>query len=80
MNTQFFVAIEQELVVECRCMPNAIFIMLAVHFVFNLEYNRNVKDVLYFLQERVLGFPDPLYKKSAVYMSISSAIDLYFEN
>ena len=33
-------AIEQELAIECRSMFNAIFTMLAVHFVFNLEYKR----------------------------------------
>ena len=54
--------------------------MLAVHFVFNIEYNHQVKDVLYFLQDKVLGFPDPGFKKSSVYMSISSAIDLYLDD
>ena len=61
-------------------MSNAIFTMLAVHFVFNIEYNHQVKDVLYFLQDKVLGFPDPGFKKSSVYMSISSAIDLYLDD
>ncbi len=53
--------------------------MLAVHFVFNMEYNRYVKDVLYFLQDKVLGFADPSFRKSSVYMNVSSAIDLYIE-
>ena len=80
VNTQYFLAIEQELLIECKCMSNAIFTMLAVHFVFNIEYNHQVKDVLYFLQDKVLGFPDPGFKKSSVYMSISSAIDLYLDD
>ncbi len=45
LSEQVFVAIEQELVLECKTFTNAIFTMLAVHFVFNLEYNHNVKDV-----------------------------------
>lgn len=79
VNVQSFVAIEQEFVIECKSMANAIFTMLAVHFVFNLEYNHHVKDVLYYLQEKVLGFPDPSFKKSSLYLSISSAVDLYVE-
>ena len=77
MPAQYFVAIEQEFVMKCRDMESAIFTMLATHFVFNLEYNHQVKNVLYFLQEKVLSFPDPNFKKTSIYISISSGIDLY---
>lgn len=73
----YFVAIEQQLVIECRDIDCAIFTLLAVHFVFNMEYNQKVKDIMYFLQEKVLGYVDPCFKKSSMYMNVSSAIDLY---
>ena len=72
-----FIAIEQELVLECRSIDSALFMMLATHYVFNMEYHPNVRDVLYYFQDKVLGFSDPLLKKSSIYMNVSSAIDLY---
>ncbi len=33
---QYFVAIEQELLIECKSMTNALYTMLATHFVFNI--------------------------------------------
>ena len=53
--------------------------MFAVHYVFNIEYHSKVKDVFYFLQEKVFGFTDTC-KKSAIYLSVSSSIDLYHED
>lgn len=70
-------AIEQQLLIECKSLERAIFIMLGAHYVFNMEYNPMVKDVLYFIQEKVFEFPDATFKKSAIYLSTSSAIDLY---
>lgn len=55
---QYFVAIEQQLLIECKSLERAIFIMLAAHYVFNMEYHSMVKDVFYFLQEKVFDFPD----------------------
>ena len=37
--------------------------MVAAHYVFNIEYHPKVKDVFYFLQEKVFGFPDASFKK-----------------
>ena len=48
-------------------MEKAIFMMLAAHYIFNIEYRSSVKDVFYFLQEKVLGFPDPHVKRSSMY-------------
>lgn len=72
-----FIAIEQDLILECRSIDSALFLMIAAHFVFNMEYQNKVKDVFYYLQDKVLGFPDPTLKQSSMYRNISSAIDLY---
>ena len=48
-----FIAIEQELLLECRSIDSALFLMMAAHY---MEYHTKVKYVLYYLQEKVLGF------------------------
>ena len=78
ISPQFFIAIEQQLLLECKSLERAIFIMLAAHYVFNIEYNPKVKDVFLFLEEKVFGFSISV-KKSAIYLSASSSIDLYLE-
>ena len=73
----YFIAVEQDLLMECRNIQSALFLMLATYYVFNIEYCTNVKDVLYYIQERVLCFPDHSIKHSSVYRNISAAIELY---
>ena len=75
----YFIAVEQKLLMECRSFVKALFSMLAVHYVFDMSYNPNVKDVLFFLQDKIAGVTDPGYKKSAIYNNISAAIECYLE-
>ena len=58
---------------QSRNMTNAVFLLLAVHYVFNIEYHPKVKDVLCFIQEkmRVLKYTA---RKSAQYLSFSAAL------
>ena len=42
-----------------------------------MEYHTKVKDVLYYLQEKVLGFSDHTLKYSSMYGNITSAVDHY---
>ena len=79
LSPQFFVAVEQQLLLECKSLERAIFLMVATHYVFNIEYNLKVKDVFLFLEEKILGFLDTSVKKSSIYLSVSSSIDLYVE-
>ena len=59
---QYFIAVEQELLLQCKSLERAIFIRVAAHYVFNIEYHLKVKDVFYFLQEKVFGFTDATFK------------------
>ena len=68
---------EQRLLLECRNIQIALFLMLATYYVFNIEYCAKVKDVLYYIRERVLCFPDQSVKQSSVYRNVSAAIELY---
>ena len=47
-------------------------------YVFNLEYEKKVKDVAVFLQEFVFGLPDTSgTKKSASYLTITSDVQAF---
>lgn len=52
--SQYFIAIEQIMMLECHNFMTALFLLLASHYVFNLSYHCKAKDFL-FLQERVAG-------------------------
>ena len=55
---QIFIAIEQEIVLECKDMSGAILLSWLVTISLNIVYFPRVKDVLYFIQDKVLGFGD----------------------
>lgn len=74
---QHFVVVEQTLLTECKSIHSALITLIAAHFVFNIDYYTHVKDVLYFLLDKVMGFTDPSYCKSAMYSSVSSAIQCF---
>ena len=52
---QYFIAIEQMMMLECNNVMTALFLLLASHYVFNLSYHHKVMDFFLFLQERVAG-------------------------
>ena len=52
---QYFVSIELQLMMEASNLVTAVFNLLASHYVLNLAYHPKVKDLLTFLQEKVLG-------------------------
>lgn len=54
---QYFIAIEQNLMMETSNLITAIYNLLASHYVLNLAYHPKAKDLLTFLQEKVLGVP-----------------------
>ena len=54
---QYFVSVEQQLMLESGNLSAAIFYCLAAHYIFNLTYHKKSGDVWLFMQERVLGLP-----------------------
>lgn len=54
---QHFISIELQLMMESSNLVTAIFNLLAAHYVLNLAYHPKAKDVLTFLQEKILGIP-----------------------
>ena len=54
---QYFVCVEQELMMESTNIVAAIFFCIAAHYIFNLSYHPKTGDVWLFIQEKVLGIP-----------------------
>ena len=75
--SQYFIAVEQSLHMECRNIVIATFILMSMHYVFNIEYHPKIRDLLYFLQEYMLGLKDSTHKSSAQYQSFTAAIRCY---
>ena len=47
----YYIMIKQDLTQEAHNFTDAIFLLVAVHYVFNMEYKAEVHDMLLFIQE-----------------------------
>lgn len=54
---QFFICVEQALMMECSSFIAAIFFCIAAHSIFNLSYHPKTGDVWLFVQEKILNVP-----------------------
>ena len=70
----YYIMIEQELLQDTHHCDEAIFLLLAVHYIFNLEYNGTVSDSMLFIQEFVCKLKDTKCKHSAVYTNVTSRL------
>ena len=58
---QYFIALEQTLILECKDIVTVLFLLLAAHYIINLSYHAKVHKLL---QEKVAEFPsDEVTKK-----------------
>ena len=77
---QVFIAIEKQLMHECTNFTSAVFTLMAVHYVFNINYHSSVKDVLTYIKENILKLKDTSFKKSATYISVEGGIGNFLPN
>ena len=77
--SRYFIAIEHIKIVECSSIHSSLFNVLAIHYVFNLEYHGKAKDILLFLQQKVMGIADQSRKTSAMYSNVAAAIECYIQ-
>ena len=73
---QYFIAIEQIMLIQCKTINHALFTLFAVHYIFNLEYNVRVKDFYRFLQEHLMEIADSS-KRSVNYANICTSIESF---
>ena len=54
-----------------------IFLLLALHYVYDIQYHPRLKDFYLFLEDKLLGISTSNVRKSATYSSIMSALESY---
>lgn len=54
---QYFVSVEQKLVLESASVQSALYLCLVSHYIYNLEYHKRVTDFWLFIQEKILNLP-----------------------
>jgi hypothetical protein len=79
MLPQYFIAIEQCLMLESSNLIAGVFFLLGAHYIFNVMYHPKAKDVLTFLQEKVLHLPSKLSKRSPSVIAHVSGIARYID-
>lgn len=74
---QYFIAIEQQLMLESSNIFAAVFHLLCTHYIFNLQYHPKGRELLTFLQEKVMHLSSTKYKRSPTVVSHISGISRY---
>ena len=54
---QYYIALEQTLILESTDITTALFLLLAAHYIFNLSNHTKVHELLRFLQEKAAEIP-----------------------
>ena len=65
--------VEQDVLCQVPSVQLALFITFSAYYVFHLEYPKQLKNVMYFLQDFVLAYPDFL-RRPANYLATASDI------
>lgn len=74
---EYFCVIEKKPLFKVPTFSEALSIWFATHYVFNLMYSKQTKDVALFFQECVFGLPEPSKGRSATYLTVSSDINKF---
>ena len=77
-DSQYYIIVEQVLC-SVAAFSKAFMLWFLSHYIFNLEYCKQAKDVALFMQEFVFGLPTH-DKKSGTYLSVTTDIQSYVEN
>ena len=72
--SSYFIFVEQRAFCSVNSFSKALFTWFSLFYAFNLEYNKNTKDIIrLFFQEFVFGLPDS-GKKSSTFLSVTTDI------
>lgn len=63
---QYFICVEQQLIMETSNILSAIYFCLGAHYILNLSYHRKTGDVWLFVQEKILGLAGKKQNPSSV--------------
>jgi len=72
-NEHYFIYIEGSILCKSTRFSDALFLMFASYYIFNLKYPAKAKSVLYFLQDYIFGYADSC-GRNATYLATVSDI------
>ena len=72
-NAQYFIFVEGNILCKTTRFTDSLFLMFASYYIFNLKYPSQVKNVLYFFQDYIFGYPDSC-GRNATYLATVSDI------
>ena len=81
--SQYFIAVEKNLMLESTNIATALFLLLASHYVFNLSYHTKASEFFIFMQEKIAKIPSDdsntkTTKKSPIAQSHVRGIAQYY--
>ena len=74
---RYFIMIETQVIFCVYSFPKALAFWFVCHYIFNLQYCKQAKEVAMFFQEYVFGLTEKSKNKSATYLSVCSDICKY---
>lgn len=74
--SQYFIVVEQQLTCECGKVSSVLLSLIALHYVFNIEYCRPVQDFFHFFEDQVLKIKNKV-KRSCTYTTTLAAISCH---
>ena len=69
----YFLIIERNIVADTKTFSKAVVVWFLSHYIYNIEYAREIKEVATFFQEFIFTLPSQ-EKKSANYLSATTGI------
>ena len=78
LNPQYFICLEQCIFAECKNLWKALFIFIAVHYVFNVSYHSHLRMFFLFVEEKLFHFRGTV-AKTAAYNSTITGIQSYLK-
>ena len=77
---KYFLFIESKVMFHVTSFAKAALFWFSLHYIFNLQYCKQAKEVATFFQEFVVGLPEKSKSKSGTYLTVSSDIFKYVED
>ena len=73
----YYIMMEGRILCSSNAFAKAVSIWFVTHYIFNLQYCKQVKDVGLCFQESVFGLPEKSKARGAIYLTVTSDIAKY---
>ena len=70
---QYFIIVEHNVLCQVPSFQHALFVAFSAFYIFHLEYPKALKNVMLFLQDYVLAFPDSM-RRPSTYLAAAADI------